>query len=85
VQDLPAARVLEVEGDRLLAAVRPDEVRGQSVDGGVVGPREVTAVRALHLDHAGAEIGELTGGEGRGDRLFNGDDGDGVEGERLLR
>ncbi len=81
VQDLPAARVLQVERDGLLAAVGPDEMRGQSLRGGVVGTREVAAVGPLDLDHPGAEVGELAGGEGGRDGLFDGDDGDAVQGQ----
>lgn len=83
VQDREAARVLQVEGDRLLAAVAPHEVRGEALRGGVVGAGEVAAVGALDLDDPGAEVGELAGGEGGGYGLFDGDDGDSVEGQRL--
>lgn len=51
--------------------------------GGVVGAREVAAVGALDLDHPGAEVGELAGGEGGRDGLFDGDDGDAGEGKGL--
>ncbi|CAM5654179.1 hypothetical protein SGLAM104S_05681 [Streptomyces glaucescens] len=65
----------------ILAAVAPHEVRGQAAGGGVVATREVTAVDPLDLDHPGAEVGELTGGERGRDGLFDGDDGDALQGQ----
>ena len=50
------------------------------MDRRVVVPREVAAVRALDLDDAGAEIGELPRRERRGNGLLQGDDGDVGEG-----
>ena len=67
-------------GDGLLAAVAPDEVRGEPAGRRVVAAGEVAAVGPLDLDDAGAEIGELARGEGRRDGLFDGDDRDPVEG-----
>lgn len=81
VYDVEAARVLEVEGDGLLAPVAPHEVRGETGRRGVVAPGEVPAVEPLDLDHAGAEVGELAGREGRRDGLLDGDDGDALKGE----
>src|SRR5574337_1296033 len=46
----------------------------------VVAAREVAAAGALDLDHARAQVGELARGKGRGDGVFEGDDGDAVEG-----
>lgn len=79
--DVQAARVLQVEGDGLLAAVAPHEVRGETGRRGVVAAREVTAVDPLDLDDPGPEIGELPGGEGGRDGLFDGDDGDALQGQ----
>jgi hypothetical protein len=62
--------VLDVELDALLAAVEPDEVAGLPVHGAVVVTSEVTDGGALDLDDPGAEVGELPGGEGCGDRLL---------------
>ncbi|GAA3307441.1 hypothetical protein GCM10020295_66310 [Streptomyces cinereospinus] len=59
-------------------------MRGEAAGGGVVAAREVAAVDPLHLDHPGAEVGELPGGEGGGDGLFDGDDGDARQGQGLL-
>ena len=53
-QDGPASGVFEVQAERLLAAVEPDEVAGQALDRGVVVPGEVTRARSLDLDHPGA-------------------------------
>ena len=70
----PVGRVLDVKDDGLLAPVQPDEVRGLPVHGPVVAAREVTA-GPLDLDDPRAQVGELPGGERRGDRLFKRDDG----------
>src|SRR5690606_992811 len=72
-QDVPAARVLEVEGEGLLGAVEPDEVAGLTVHGGVVAAGGVAAARPLHLDHPGAAIGALAGGGGGGPGLLQTD------------
>ena len=69
---------LDVEDDRLLAAVEPGEVGALAAGRGVVVPGEVAAV-ALDLDHAGAGVGEPAGGERRRDRLLERDDQDAVE------
>jgi hypothetical protein len=65
---------LEVERKALLRPVEPHEVAGLAADGGVVGAGEVPVARPLDLDHAGAELGELAGGERRGNGLLAGDD-----------
>lgn len=83
MDDVEPARVLQIEGDGLLAPVAPHEMRGQALGRGVVATREVPAVDPLDLDDPGAEIGELPGREGRGDGLFDGDDGDAFEGQGL--
>lgn len=72
---------LEVEGDALLGAVEPDEVAGLAVHGLVVGAGEVAAARPLDLEHARPEVGQVPGGQRRGDGLFAGHDGDAVEGQ----
>ncbi|CAM5681067.1 hypothetical protein SALBM311S_05868 [Streptomyces alboniger] len=43
------------------------------MDGRVVAAGEVALTGPLHLDHPGAEIGELAGGEGGGDGLLQAD------------
>jgi hypothetical protein len=80
-EDLPLARPLEVEGDGLLAPVEPDEMARHAARRRVVPTGEVPAVRALDLDHSGAEVRELPRRERRGDRLFEGDDGHTVQGK----
>ena len=42
--------------------------------GVVVVAREVTALGPLDLDHPGAEVGEVAGGQWHGDRLLDGND-----------
>jgi hypothetical protein len=77
VQDLHACRRLEVQRDRFLAAVAPDEVCGETawpVDDVVVFAGEVTAVGVLHLDDAGTEVGENTRAHRRRDGLLHGHD-----------
>ncbi len=76
VQQRAIARVLDVELEALLAAIEPDEVRAVTVDGAVVRAREIADTGALDLDHACAEVGQVTGGERRRDRLLEGDDRD---------
>ena len=59
-EDVAAALGLQIDRDRLLAAVEPDEMAGESADRMVVAAGEVTAVDALELDHPGAEVGEVS-------------------------
>ena len=79
-EDFKRLRPLEVEGQAFLGAVGPHEVRSLAFDARVVGAGEVTRAGALDLDHAGTEVGELARAERRGDGMFEGDDGDAVEG-----
>src|SRR3954452_20416468 len=79
MQNLHACRRFEVERDRFLAAIAPDEVRGEAtwpIDDVVVVTGEVTAVGVLHLDDPSTEVREHTRAHRRGDGLFHGDDGD---------
>lgn len=73
LQDLPALGRLEVEADRLLGAVEPDEVTGLAVDSRVVPPGEVAAAGALDLDHPRAQVGQLPGRVRRRHRLLDAD------------
>jgi hypothetical protein len=67
----PPVTGLQVERDRLLGPVEPDEPAGKSVTGRVVVvPGEVPAAGAFDLDDAGAEVGQVPGGERRGDGLL---------------
>ena len=75
-QDLFGLVLPQVQGQRLLGAVEPDEVAGHALDRFVVTPGEVPYAGALDLDDPRAEVGELAGGEGGGDRLLEGDDRD---------
>ena len=65
--------VLDVERDRLLAAVEPDEIGAVAVHHMIVAAREI-AFAALDLDHPRAGIGEARGAERRRDRLLERDD-----------
>ena len=64
--------VLDVEDDRFLAAVEPDEPGALAIHHMIVKPREI-ALRPLDLDDARARVGEPAGGEGRGDGLLDRD------------
>jgi hypothetical protein len=55
-------------------------VRGQAAHPLVIGAREVAHAGALDLDHAGAQVGQLARAERRGDRVFQGNDGDAIQG-----
>jgi hypothetical protein len=66
-----------------IVASRPGTVTGGSSartgppgDSAVVAAGGVAAARALDLDDPGAEVGDLPGGERRGHRLLETDDGD---------
>ena len=63
----------EIEHDRFLAAVEPDEITALAVDEIVVAARKI-ALRPLDFDDARAGIGEPTRAHRRGDRLFQRDD-----------
>ena len=71
--------MLHVEREAFLGAVGPDEVRRQAAHALVVAAGEVARAGALDLDDAGAEVGQLAGGEGRRDRVLQRDDGDAFE------
>jgi hypothetical protein len=73
-QDLSCALLLEIQGQGLLGVVEPDEVAREPLHRGVVGAGEVPRLRSLHLYDPRAEVGELAGGEGGGDRLLQSDD-----------
>jgi hypothetical protein len=70
VEELAAARVLRVQGEGLLVAVYPHEVRAEPLDALVVAAGEVAHVGPFDLDDARAEVGELPGGVRGGDRLL---------------
>src|SRR5690606_34290129 len=80
IEDRPGLRVLHVERQALLGAVGPDEMRRLPAHALVVAAREVAAARALDLDHARAEVGELARAVRRRDCVLQGDYGDAVEG-----
>ena len=63
----------EIEDDRFLAAVEPDEIAAFAAGDGVVGAGEI-AFGTLDLDHARAGVGEPAGAHRRRDRLLDRDD-----------
>ncbi len=65
-------RVLDIENERFLAAVEPQEIGAPAMRDVVVAAGEV-ALLALDLDDPRAGIGEARGAERRGDRLFERD------------
>jgi hypothetical protein len=79
LDDAARGRLLEIERQRLLRAIEPDEIAGQPLDGGVVVTGEIAALGALDLDHARAEIGELARRERRRHGLLDRHDDDPVE------
>src|SRR4029077_12490140 len=83
--DLPRLGALEIERDRLLRPVEPDEMAGEAANGRVVAAREIARARALALDHARAELSELPGCERHGHGLFDGDYGDSVKWQHAVR
>ena len=70
----------EIEHDRFLAAVEPDEIAAFAVHQRVVAAGEV-AFRPLDLDDAGAGIGQAARAHRRRDRLFERDDEKAGEGK----
>ena len=81
VENGAARRVLEIEGERLLAAIERLEVErvllvqvGRHVAGAVAAHRGI-----LDLDHLGAQVGEDLRAEGAGSELGDGEDADAVE------
>ncbi|MCD6054843.1 MAG: hypothetical protein K0Q96_2035 [Rubrobacteraceae bacterium] len=73
-QDLFGLLLSQIQGQRLLGAVEPDEVAGHAHDRFIVTPGEVPHAGALDLYDPRAEVGELAGGEGGGHGLLKGDD-----------
>jgi hypothetical protein len=63
--------LLQVETQRLLAPVEPDEIGAVAVHQPVIAAREV-ALGALDLHHARAGVGQAARGVGRGHGLFQG-------------
>ena len=75
-----SSSLVEIENDRFLAAIEPDEVGALAVHDMIVAAREI-AFRTLHLDHARAGIRHPAGALRRRDRLFERDDEDAGERE----
>jgi hypothetical protein len=71
----------EVEHDRFLAAIEPDEIGALAMDDMIVLPREVS-LRPLDLDDTRAGIGHSAGALRRRHRLLERDDEDAFERKR---
>ena len=76
VQDRRCLRPLEIERQRLLRPIQPDEMARHAVDRRVVGSGEIATGRPLDFDDPGAEIGEMPCRKRGGDGLFNRHDRD---------
>ncbi len=74
---------LEVEHDRLLATVGPEEIGRVAVRGRVVAAGEI-ALGALDLDDACAHFGKTARAKGGGERLFDGHDRDPGKRQRVF-
>ena len=68
----------EIDDHGILAAVEPDEIAALAFGGGVIAAGEI-ALGALDLDDMRAGIGQPRRAERRGDRLFDGDDGQSLQ------
>ena len=79
MQNQPGVRMLQIQRQGFLGTIEPHKVAGQSSHGRVIAAREVSDLGAFDLYHARAQIGQLPGGEGRGDCLLQGDDRDSRE------
>ena len=79
LQQRLVVRLGEIEDDRLLAAVEPDEIGALAARQRVVAAREI-AFRPLDLDHARAGIREPARAGRRRDRLFERDDEEALRG-----
>ena len=79
VEHVPRRVLLDVEREALLGAIGPDEVRRQAFHRPVVAARGVAAARALDLDHARTELGELARGKRPGNHLLERDHGNALE------
>ena len=79
-QHLGRLGMLEVQRDAALAAIEPDEEAGLPVHEAVVGAGEVALAGPLHLDHVGAEVGQVAAADRRRHRVFQRDDADAFEG-----
>ena len=73
--------LVEIEHQRFLAAVEPDEIGALALRQRVVAAREI-ALRPLDLDDARAGVGEPARAHRRGDGLFERDDEEAFERKR---
>ena len=68
----------EIDHHGILAAVEPDEIAALALGRGVIAAGEI-ALGPLHLDDMGAGIRQPRRAERRGDRLFDGNDGQSLQ------
>ena len=71
---------LQIERQRFLPSIQPDEMTRQPAHRRVVRAGEVARAGALDFDHARAEIGQLTRRKRDGNRLLERDDNDAAQG-----
>ena len=79
--DFSCFGALQVERERFLRPIEPDEITRQAFHARVVPACEIAGARSLNFDNARAPVGEMARGEGRRDGLLDGDDGEAGEGE----
>ena len=82
-QERPVGGRGEIEHDRFLAAIEPDEIAALAVRERVVGACEV-AFGPFDLEDTRAGIRQLAGAHGCGDRLFERDDEQSGKGETVM-
>ncbi len=78
-QHILGFRAFQIEGQRFLRPVQPDEMAREPMHGGVVRAREVAVDRPLDLDDPRPQVCQLPCGKRHGHGLFHGDHRDPVE------
>ena len=73
-QNFTVFRVLDIQRDRLLAAIQPSEIGAFAVCGPVITAREITCALTFDLDYTRAGIGQPGRAKRCGNRLFERND-----------
>ena len=79
VQHLGNRILFQIEGQAFFRAIGPDEVRGETIDTLVITSGEVPRAGAFDLDYTRTKVGQLSGAEGRCNRMLKADDGNAIE------